>query len=150
MIALTVRAILAFALACLVAGVITTSFVVTPADIMARPLDARFELLGVAGLLALAATTQSLLFAAPFAAVCVAFAYWMRARSPAVYIASGLLIALLGFSVQFAAETPGEPTIVNAYAMAAYATAGGLAGWVFWLVAGYKPRYANARRQKTA
>lgn len=150
MIALTVRAILGFALACLVAGVITTAFVVTPADVMARPLDARFELLGVAGLLALAATTQSLLFAAPFAVVCVAFAYWMRVRGSAFYIASGLLIALLGFSVQFAAETPGQPTIVNTYAMAAYATAGGLAGWVFWLIAGYKARSLRVRHQSAA
>ncbi len=150
MIALTVRAIIGFALACLVAGVITTAFVVTPADVMVRPLDARFELLGVAGLLALAATTQSLLFAAPFAVVCVAFAYFMRARNSAFYIASGLLIALLGFSVQFAAEAPGGPTIVNAYAMAAYATAGGLAGWVFWLIAGYRPRYNPSRNKGVA
>ena len=53
----------------------------------------------------------------------------------AYYLFAGTVIALLGFRrAIFAAKSPGQPTILNNYALKAYLTSGFFAGFVYWMV----------------
>lgn len=131
-----IRIILAFAVACLIAGLIKTLFVITPSDLIAEPARSRGELAGLAGLLALATATHSAFFALPFAAIAIILARWLQLGGPFFYMSIGLVIAVLGFAVQLSAEAGNQPTIVNTYAFAAFATAGMIAGLVFSGLAG--------------
>lgn len=137
MLARLIRIILGFALACLVAGLIKTAFVITPADLIAEAEHRRMDLLGISGLLILATATQSAVFAAPFALLAAIFAQWFKLRSSAFYILAGVVISILGFAVQLATENSGQPTIANTYAVLAYVVSGAVAGWVYWIFAGY-------------
>jgi len=137
------RILVGFAVACLVAGAVTTAFIVTPADVVALSPDARPEQLGYAGLLSLYAATHSAIFAFPFALIAIALAEWLCVRSWIYYTIVGILIALGGFAAVSYFEVEGQPTIVNNYAMRTFLTVGVFGGLAYWLVAG---RRAGGRR----
>ena len=137
------RVLVGFAFACLVAGVATVAFVVTPGDVAALPPDVRPERLGNAGLLSLFAATHSAIFAFPFALIAIGVAEWLCVRSWIYYVVVGILIALGGFGAVSYFEVEGQPTIVNDYAMRAFLTVGVFGGLAYWLAAG---RRAGGRR----
>jgi hypothetical protein len=131
----------------LVAGVVQVLFVITPAELMTLGGDALIERLQSAGILVLFAASQSAVFSAPLALIAIALAEWQRIRSIFFYVALGLAVAGSGFLAQYMGEG-GATTIVNTYALTAYATTGFVAGIVFGWVAG---RGAGGRRAaKTA
>lgn len=144
MILTVLRVLLGYVLASLAAGLVLVGFVVTPADLVALSGDALTERLLGAGLLALAAATHAALFASPFALLAVLVGEWLRYRDGAFYSVVGIAIGLAGFFAQHASEPSSGPTIVNAYAFAAYVTAGLVAGLVYWRVSGRYGRRAVA------
>ena len=141
------RVLFGFAIACLVAGAATVAFIVSPADIANLPADAQSERLGNAGVLALLTATHSAIFAFPFALLAVGFAELSRVRSWLYYALVGAVISLGGLAAVYLNEVEGQPSILNDYALVAFATVGVLAGLAYWLVAG---RCAGGRRRPPA
>lgn len=137
------RILFGFAIAALVAGVATVAFVVTPVDIASLPADAQSERLSSAGVLALLAATHSAIFAAPFALVAVGIGEMWRLRSWLYYVLVAVGISLGGLAAVYLNEVPGQPSILNNYALAAFVTVGIAAGFAYWLFAG---RCAGGRR----
>jgi hypothetical protein len=137
------RILFGFIIACLVAGVVTVAFIVTPAELANVPVEAQAERLGNAGLLALLTATHSAIFAFPFAILAVVVAEMWRVRSWLYYAVVGVLIAVAGFIAEYLNEVPGQPSIYNNYALAAFLTVGTLGGLAYWLFAG---RRAGGRR----
>ena len=91
------------------------------------------------GLLILLAATQSAVFSAPFAALAAVVAAWLPTRSRFYFLAVGLLIGLGGFFAQHVGES-GPNTILNRYALTAYAVSGLAGGFVYWLAGVPKAR----------
>lgn len=141
------RVLFGFIIACLVAGAVTVAFVVTPADIASLPAEAQTERLGNAGVLALLAATHSAIFAFPFALLAIGIGEMWRLRSWLYYVLVGVVIALGGFAAEYLNEVPGQPSILNNYALAAFLTVGVLGGGAYWLFAG---RRAGGRRGDVA
>ena len=137
------RVLFGFIVACLVAGVVTVAFVVTPADIANLPPDAQPERLGNAGILALLAATHSAIFAFPFAIIAIGIAELSHVRSRIYYALVGIAIALGGFAAAYLNEVSGQPSILNGYALAAYLAVGVAGGLAYWLAAG---RRAGGKR----
>jgi hypothetical protein len=137
------RVLFGFLIACLVAGLTTVAFVVTPADIAALPAEARPDRLANAGVLALLAATHSAIFSFPFALIAIAAAEWAKIRSFIYYVIVGLMIALGGFASEYLNEVPGQPSIMNDYALRAFVCVGILGGLAYWLFAG---RRSGGRR----
>ena len=137
------RVLFGFIIACLVAGVVTVAFVVTPADIAALPAEAQPERLGNAGVLSLLAATHSAIFALQFALIAIGIAEFSRVRSWIYYVLAGIAIALGGFWAEYLNEVPGQPSIFNYYALGAFIAVGVLGGVAYWLVAG---RRAGGKR----
>ena len=128
--------LVAFIWACVAAGLTQALFATTPAELANLPQDVagdRMEKVFESGIFAAA---QALAFSAPFALVAAAIGEWRRVRSWTFYAIVGVAISLIGFLAQYSSELPGQPTIVNNYALSAFATAGFLAGLVYWLIAG--------------
>ena len=142
MIAAFARVLTGFVLACLTAGLVQVLFIMTPAQLLQLPSQAFQERAAQAVTLSLLAATHAAIFSIAFTLIAAGIGEWMRVRAAAYYIATGAIIAALGFSVQYASEVAGQPTIFNTYAMVAFITSGALAGFVYWLVAG---RYAGKR-----
>jgi hypothetical protein len=136
------RVLFGFVVACLVAGVATVAFVITPADIATLPQDLWSERLGSAGVLSLLAATHTAIFSFPFALIALALAEWQRIRSWIYYVLVGIAIALGGFAAEYLAEAGGQPSILNDYALRAFLTVGFFGGLAYWLVAG---RWAGGR-----
>jgi MFS family permease len=141
------RVLFGFAIACLVAGAATVAFIISPADVANLPADAQAERLGNAGVLALLTATHSALFAFPFALLAAAFAELRRVRSWLFYALAGAVISLGGLAAIHLNEVEGQPSILNDYALIAFATVGVLAGLAYWLVAG---RCAGGKRRAPA
>jgi hypothetical protein len=141
------RVLFGFAIACLVAGVATVAFVVNPATIANLPGDAQTEQLSNAGILALLAATHSAIFAAPFALIAIGAAELTRIRSWLYYVLVGAVISLGGLAAVYLNEVPGQPSILNDYALIAFGTVGVLSGLAYWLFAG---RGAGGRRSSAA
>ena len=141
------RVIFGFIVACLIAGLTTVAFVVTPADLATLPADAWSERLGNAGVLSLLAATHSAIFAFPFALLAIVIAEWARVRSWIYYVIVGLAIALGGFAAEYLNEVAGQPSIVNAYALRAFLAVGILSGLAYWLVAGRRAGESAAMRR---
>jgi MFS family permease len=141
------RVLFGFAIACLVAGVATVAFVVSPVELANLPAEAQPERLGNAGILALLTATHSAIFAFPFALVALGIAELWRIRSWLYYALVGIVISLGGLAAVYLNEVPGQPSILNDYALIAFATVGLLAGLTYWLVAG---RCAGGRRRGNA
>lgn len=142
-----IRVLLGLIVACLVAGAVTVSFVVTPGDIAALSGEARADRLATAGTLSLLAATHSAIFAAPFAIVAVIIGEWLSIRSWLYYVLVAIAIAMAGFGAEMLGEVEGQPTIVNDYAVRAFLAAGFFSGFAYWLVAG---RRAGGQRGDAA
>ncbi len=84
------RVLFGFIVACLVAGLVTVAFVVTPADIAGLPAEAQPERLGNAGVLSLLAATHSAIFAFPFAIIAIGIAEMSAIRSWLYYAFVGV------------------------------------------------------------
>jgi hypothetical protein len=147
MLSALVRIVFGFIFACLVAGVATVAFVITPADIASLPPELRSERLGNAGILSLLAATHSAIFALPFALIAIVLAEWLCVRSWIYYVVVGIAIALGGFGAEFLSEVAGQPSIVNDYALRAFLAVGFFGGLAYWLAAG---RRAGGRRGDAA
>ena len=52
------------------------------------------------------------------------------------YVVVGIGVAVLGFLTQHLTEAPGQTTILQNYALAAFLTAGFAGGFVYWLLSG--------------
>lgn len=141
------RVLFGFAVACLVAGAATVAFIVTPAELANLPAEAQPERLGNAGILALLAATHSAIFSFPFALIAVGVGELWRVRSWLYYALAGVVISLGGLAAIYVNEVPEQPSILNDYALIAFATVGVLAGLAYWLVAG---RCAGGRRSTAA
>lgn len=141
------RILFGFVVAALVAGVATVAFVVTPADIANLPSEAQPERLSSAGVLALLAATHSAIFAAPFALIAIGIGELWRLRSWIYYVLVAVGISLGGLAAVHFNEVPGQPSILNNYALAAFVTVGIAAGLAYWLFAG---RCAGGRRADAA
>lgn len=142
------RVLVGFLVACLAAALTTLLFVHTPAEVVgwlaARPAgDAGARLSGF-GLLWLAVVTQCVMFAAVPALLVAVLGEWRRIRDWTTYALAGLVIALLGFSAQWASEATGQgwSVVSSNYPLVAFMTTGFVAGFVYWMVAG---RHAGGR-----
>ena len=132
-----VRFVLGFIAAVLTAGLVQVLFV-AGLDGVRTGGPVSIESMG---LLILLAATQSAVFAAPFAALAALVAAWLPTRSRLYFLAAGLLIGLGGFFAQHVGES-GPSTILNRYALTAYAVSGLAAGFVYWLAGVPKGRRA--------
>jgi uncharacterized membrane protein len=132
MIGRILRMIFGFALACLAAGLTLVLFIFTPPEL----IGPQSERLAEAGLLSLAAATQIAMFAALLALIGASFGEWQRIGSWMYYVLLAIVIAAVGFLVQYWGEAREEASIVNNYAATAFLLTGFVAGLVYWLVAG--------------
>ena len=123
-----VRFILGFVAAVLVAGFVQVLFVAGLDGVRADGPVAVESM----GLLILLAATQSAVFSAPFAVLAALVAAWLPTRSRLYFLTAGLVIGLGGFFAQHVGES-GPHTILNRYALAAYALSGLAAGFAYWL-----------------
>lgn len=130
------RIVLGFILAVLAASAVQVIFALPPTDLIAMPLDGALARFGTLATLALAVATHAATFAAIFFLVAIVLAEVMRVRAAGYYAFVGLAVALAGFLAQFSSEPVSGPTIVNTYALLAFAAAGMTGGFVYWLVAG--------------
>ncbi|HXF53388.1 MAG TPA: hypothetical protein VNK52_04620 [Hyphomicrobiaceae bacterium] len=132
------RVVLGFVLACVVAAVVQIGFALTPAALFTDRAD---ELAALAILL-LRTATQLARFALSFALVVAIVGEWQSLRSSKFYGLSGVAISAAGFFAQSANEGPGQPTILNTYALTAYLSSGLAGGIAYWMLAG---RFAGNR-----
>lgn len=137
------RVIFAFLVASLAAGLSMVLFVYTPSELAGDMAADRF---GEAALLTLAAATHSAIFAAPFALVGAIVGEGRKISSLIYYAIVGLVIAALGFLVQYSSEIGGQASILNSYALAAFAVTGFVGGVIYWFLAG---RSAGGPRMAT-
>jgi uncharacterized membrane protein len=144
MIVSLIRFVLGFIAAVLIAGAVQVMFVAGIELVDGSLTGSRLEALG---LLTLLAATQSAVFAAPFAVLAALVSGWQPIGSRLYFIAVGLAVGLAGFLTQYAGEG-GAQTILNRYALAAYAASGLAAGYVYWLVGVQKSRPAPAPAQR--
>lgn len=134
-----VRVLVGFLIACVAAALTTLLFVFTPGELLGwLSLDDGGERFARFGLLWLAASTQSVLFSAAFALVAVIVAEWLGKRDWIYYANTGILIAILGFVVQWASEPTGQNwSVVNSsYPLVAFLATGFVGGIVYWMSAG--------------
>lgn len=127
-----IRVLFGFIVACMAAGLALVLFVHTPAEFPEWPADKFAE----TGILALAVGTQAVIFAAPFAFIGTVYSEWRGISSATYSVVLGILIALLGFAVQYSGETGGPDSIVNVYAIVAFVVTGFVGGLVYWLLSG--------------
>jgi hypothetical protein len=141
MIASVLRVLFGFVLACLAAGATIVLFVYTPVELVSDAGDRAQE----AGLLSLAAATHAAVFAAPFALVGAAIGEWRSISNWTYYALVGVVIAVIGFLVQYWSEGGTEAaSILNSYALSAFLVTGLVAGLVYWAVSG---RYAGGQER---
>jgi hypothetical protein len=130
------RVAFGFALASLAAGLVTVLFVNTPAEVLAQPADRLPQTAGETFELALLTATHSAVFAFTFALILALLGEWFSLRTLSFYLVAGMVIAALGFFAQYESEVPGEPTILNNYALKAFLMTGFVSGFIYWLAAG--------------
>jgi hypothetical protein len=120
----------------LTAAIVQVLYVSTPAELTNVP-SANFPVeAGQALTLALSAATQFAIFSVAFALIAAGLAEWLGLQGVGYWLGAGIGIAILGFIAQFSSEVPGQPTILNNYALQSYVTAGFFGGLVYWLIAG--------------
>ncbi|MEQ1715636.1 MAG: hypothetical protein ABL907_06580 [Hyphomicrobium sp.] len=130
------RVLTGFVLACLTAAAIQVLYVSTPAELAAVPAGDFPAEASQSLNLALLAATQFAIFSLAFALIAAGIAEWLGLRGLGYWLAAGVGIALLGFIAQFSSEVPGQPSILNDYALQSYLTAGFFGGLVYWMFAG--------------
>jgi len=132
MIARVLWVFLGLVLAFLAAGLAIVLFVDTPLELLAAGPDKAAE----SGLLALAAATHSAVFAAPLALATVILGERRRFAGVLFYVVAGILIAAIGFLVEYWAQEGDAASIANTYAVLAFLVSGLVGGLIYWLVAG--------------
>jgi len=138
------RIIFGLIIACLIAGLVQTLFVVTPLDLYDVGADALPASLANAGFLSLLTATHSAMFVAPFGLIAAALGEWQHVRQLMYYALIGIAIAMAGWFALYVSEA-GRLTIANPYALVAYFMTGLIAGFAYWLAAG---RFAGGHRQR--
>lgn len=139
------RVLVGFAFACLVAALVQVLYVSTPIELAAVPAaDAATRASGTL-VLALKTATHFAIFAVAFVLIAAGLAEWLSLRSPGYWLMIGAGIGLLGFLAQVSSEVPGQPTILNNYALQSFLTAGFFGGLTYWLIAGAR---AGASRRR--
>lgn len=126
------KAVLGFLAACLAAGATQVAFATAAPGAFAGDWGER---IGPILTLVLIASVITAVFAALFAAVAISIGRLQGFHGWAYYALCGLAIGMGGFLAQRAGESPGDATIVNAYALKAYLVSGLLGGAVYWLIA---------------
>jgi hypothetical protein len=130
------RVVFGFVLASIAAGLVTMLFVNTPSEVLAQPVSRLPRTAGETFELALLTATHVAIFALIFALIVAALGELFSLRGLSFYLGGGVVIALLGFIAQYSSEVPGEPTILNNYALKTFLTTGFFAGFVYWLASG--------------
>jgi hypothetical protein len=141
------RVLFGFVLACLAAGLTLVLFVYTPLELAGLTANVAASRLSEVGILALAAATHAGIFSAPFALAGAVFGEARALRGPAYYALLGVAIAAAGFFLQYHSEAAGDLSILNTYALSAFALTGLVGGLVYWLGAG---RNAGGRPRQPA
>jgi hypothetical protein len=130
------RVAFGFVLASIAAGLVMMLFVNTPSEVLAQPVSRLPRTAGETFELALLTATHVAIFAFIFALILAGLGELFSLRGLPFYLSGGVLIALLGFIAQYSSEVPGEPTILNNYALKTFLTTGFFAGFVYWLASG--------------
>ncbi|AGK59684.1 hypothetical protein HYPDE_40078 [Hyphomicrobium denitrificans 1NES1] len=130
------RVAFGFILASIAAGLVMMLFVNTPSEVLAQPVSRLPRTAGETFELALLTATHVAVFAFIFALIVAGLGELFSLRGVAFYLSGGVAIAFLGFIAQYASEVPGEPTILNNYALKTFLTTGFFAGFVYWLASG--------------
>jgi hypothetical protein len=138
------RIIVGYATAILAAAITQVRFALPHAPSVTEGGEALLSWWSDFGMLALAVATHIAIFSSVFALIAITIGEWQRLRDWTYYVLSGVVIALGGFLAQYASEAAAQPTIINNYALVAFAATGLVGGLVYWLVAGHK---AGANRQ---
>lgn len=141
MIGRVIRILIGIVVAYLAAGLTQALFAYTPAHLLGLPWDVASDRFSYALELSLFAAVQGAFFSWPLALVAAGIGEWRRVNGWTYYVLASMAIAVLGFYAQYTSEIPGQPTIVNNYAFAAFLTAGFVAGFMYWIAAG---RHADA------
>jgi hypothetical protein len=132
------RVLAAFALASLAAAAVHVLFAHPPAEIVATSALAGRQSVTDGLDLLLKVATHMAVFAAPFVLIAIAVSEGLRVQKLPFYLITGLGIAAMGLYARVKGESPGDPTIVNAYAALAFASAGLVGGYVYWVLAGWR------------
>lgn len=130
------RVVFGFVLASIAAGLVTMLFVNTPTEVLAQPVTRLSRTAGETFELALLTATHAAIFAFVFTLIAASLGELFSIRGMPFYLLGGVVIALLGFAAQYVSEVPGEPTVLNNYALKAFLTTGFFAGFVYWLASG--------------
>lgn len=133
------RILIGFALACLAAAATLVVFVYAPGDWESLRSDMDAARLSEAGFFALIITPWVALAAAVPALAGAVFAETRRIAGWTYYALAGIGTAAAGFLLQHLTETPGRPSIFQAYALIAFLTSGLVGGLIYWAFSG---RYA--------
>lgn len=136
------RVLIGLIAACLAAALVKVLHVITPMELWGLAGPAFTTRLYRLGDLVLLTATHQALFVLPLALIAAVVTEVNRIRGWLTYAILGVVIAVAGFYLQYTSEG-GVRTIVNPYAAQAYIIEGGLAGLVYWLIAG---RFAGWRR----
>jgi hypothetical protein len=150
MLAHMIRALLGFVAAAIAGGCTLALFVTTPRELAILPAAALGDALASTGWLALAAATSIALFGAPFALLAAALGEARGFRGAAFYAAIGVIAAGLAFLTLYVGEPGTAPGPASAYALAAFAATGLIAGLAYWLVAGRLAGSAERRATRLA
>lgn len=142
MIVRVIQVLVGFGIACLAAALTLVLFVYTPAETLGMPSGMRADRMIEAWQFTLAVTPHVATFSAVLALLAVALAEARRIAGWSYYALVGIGIAVAGFLVQHFSEGPGQPTILQNYALVAFLVAGAVGGLVYWYVSG---RYARRR-----
>jgi hypothetical protein len=143
-----IRVLFGYVLACLAAAATLVLFVYTPAELAGLPPDG--ERLLEASTFALSVTRFVAVYAALPALIAVGFGEARGIGAWIFYVLAGVVIAALGFMVQYATEAPDQPTILRNYALIAFLTAGLVGGLVYWLFSGRAARRTGDRAPEAA
>jgi hypothetical protein len=135
-----------FALASFTAAVTLVLFVYAPSDLASLRTDLNGARLLEAAYFAVIITLWIIVAGAVPALAGILYGEVRKIAGWTFYALVGLGTALLGFFLQHASESRGEPSIFQAYALFAFLVAGLLGGLVYWVSSG---RYA-ARKGSTA
>lgn len=133
MLALILRVVVGFLLACLAAGLTTVLFAWSPSELASMPTDPLDKLA-----LALPVATHTAIFAAPFALVAIALGEWMKSHNWTYYGIAGIVIAAIGFVSQLQSESAAQDwsVLTSNYPAIAFLTTGFVAGFTYWVFSG--------------
>lgn len=125
------RVLIAFVLACFVAGIVQVGFAVGWQALLQANAEDRHVLEWI-----LLTATHTAVFTAPFALIAVSIAEWQALRSLVFHMIWSIATGLAGFLAQYQSELPGQPSIANEYALMTYVSTGVAAGIVYWMFSG--------------